>query len=109
MSERPIEAKPLGREVRRTLAALAEAVVPEVPGVSSEQIVDRAHEIIAQMPRALALLFPIGVRGFEMSSVLVCGRRFSQLGVTQRAAYVESWIHAPQFSRREIMRGLKGL
>ena len=99
----------LSPSVRRTLASLAEAVVPAEPAISTAGIVDFIEGFVPFMSRSLSLLFPLGVHAFELSSLFVKGRTFSRLSPDARQAYVEKWIHARSFFLREIIRGFKGL
>ena len=105
---RPRDAPKLDRSVRRTLAALAEAVVPSDPHVPAEQLVDQIDLLVAQMPRFLRFGFPLGVRAFELSSLPTSGARFSKLSRQRRQAHVAKWLHSPVHAQREVMRGLKG-
>jgi hypothetical protein len=104
---------PLSRTARRALGALARVVTPELPAapLDADRLVAFVESYRAHMPRGLALAFPLGLWLLEYGTWLFgfSWRPFSALPPARAAAYVERWIRAPGWARRQLIKGVKGL
>ncbi len=104
----------LSRRSRRTMATLAEVVLPRgqgAPEVSTDTVVALADSFAREMPRLLRVLFPIGLFLLEWGALLLGPSLvpFSLMTQQRRERYVMSWVHSRSHIRRDLIKGVKGL
>jgi hypothetical protein len=104
----------LSRGSRRTMATLAEVVMPKgagAPEVPIANVLALVESFCREMPRLLRVLFPIGLFLLEWGA-LVLGPSlvpFSWMSPERRQRYVMSWVHSGSHIRRDLIKGVKGL
>lgn len=100
---------PLNRRQRRTLATLADTLLPSIgqgdpPG--GEVVPEALEALLEGSPEASAEL-GIALDLLEMGALPLHGRRFSSLGERSRQRYIEGWMRSRLAFRRKLYSGLR--
>lgn len=106
----------LGAWSRRTLAALAEVVLPGpasgAPPMDGARVADFVDEFVFHMPTLLRLLFPIGLALLDLGA-FVAGPSLVPFSFMRsperRRRYIARWVHSPVMLFRELIKGVKGV
>jgi hypothetical protein len=97
------------------LRALVEALLPldDVAPPERERLVDRATSFadgqLGALPLRLRLLFALGVRFFQIVTLLAHLRPFTKLVAARRRAWVERWAYGSWSLGRQLFRPIRSV
>jgi hypothetical protein len=77
----------------------------------SDYSVDFVDRYVGYFPKHLKLLFPLGLILLEIGPIIFSGRFkfFSKLDLKERERHVDIWVNSRRASRRDLIKGVKGL
>lgn len=99
---------------RNILSSMAEVVMPHGDSLKldlTDYSVDFIDKYVGYFPTHLRLAFPLGLLLLEFGPMIYMRKpsRFSKMNFLDREGYIQSWIDSKSSSRRDLIKGVKGL